>query len=116
MDNETHRIRIKEYLAEMAGLADDLTDANMRRMYSIKVELNHVMCCYYRENLLLPPIKVQSSTFRANPDKYCRMSDERMIIVHSDEDENGLRMSFGGLNPLDSPMDAELCEICLSEA
>jgi len=118
MNNQAHQDKIKEYLAEMARLSDDLTDENMMEMYQLGVKMNYVMCCYYSENLALPPINVQSSEFRANPEKYCRMGDKQIVRVlgESQDGKEPLKLSFGSINPLDSPMDAGLCEICLNEA
>lgn len=109
-----HQAKIQEYLAEMNRLAENLDGEALDKIHSMMVRMKYVMCCAYKE-YVLPPFKVQSSKFRANPEKYCRIADERNVVVHGDTDDS-LRMSFGYCNPLESPIDSELCEICLNES
>jgi hypothetical protein len=108
-----HQAKILEYLAEMNQLAEDnLTGGNLTKIHSLMEKMKCVMCCAYKE-FVLPSFRVQSSEFRADPKTYLRIAEERFVVVHGDDDDN-IKLSFGCLDPLDSPMDSDLCEICLT--
>ena len=89
-----HPKALYDYAAEIQQLAKDLTEENLKKVFTFTDEMQNVIHCDFNQRFYLPPLEVSSEDFLADSQKWVKVAEKRMVRVSR---ESGLVLSFGGL-------------------